>query len=144
MSDTEYLRQSEALLLPEGFIHGHVFTLEKQGGATRVEVDGWHPETREAIEINQSQTTHTYPKPGQKRKIASDALKLIFLKEKDIISRGRIFITSEELYTWLHRSNSWLSQVCNHYNIGVELHAHDRKRTRKRIRNVIKNARKHS
>lgn len=144
MSDTEYLRQSEALLLPEGFIHGHVFTLKKDSGQTQVEVDGWDPQSREAIEINQSQTSHTYPKPGQKRKIASDALKLIFLIEQDIISRGRIFITSAELYTWLHRSDSWLSHALKHYDIGVELHAHNRKRTRKRIRNVIKNARKHS
>ncbi len=144
MSDTEYLRQSEALLLPEGFIQGHIFYINEEQISYRVEVDGWNPASLEAIEINQSQTAHAYPKPGQKRKLAMDILKLIFLIEKDIVSRGRIFITSEELYTWLHRSNSWLSHVCKHYNIGVELHEHTRKRTRKRIRNIIKKARKHS
>lgn len=144
MSDTQYLRQSEALLLPEGFIQGHIFYITDNQSTYQVEVDGWNPVTLEAVEINQSQTAHAYPKPGQKRKLAMDILKLIFLIEKNIIVRGRIFITSDELYSWLHRSNSWLSHVSKHYNIGVELHAHSRKHTRKRVRNVIKKARKHS
>ena len=82
MSNTDFLRQSEADLLPPGFVHGHSFELcigEYRGYA---EVDGWHPARREAVEICQSETGGA-PKAGQRRKMASDALKLIFSSRKD-------------------------------------------------------------
>ncbi|MEK7116152.1 MAG: hypothetical protein AAB879_02025, partial [Patescibacteria group bacterium] len=66
------MRQSEADLLPPGFVHGHSFELcigEYRGYA---EVDGWHPARREAVEICQSETGGA-PKAGQRRKMASDA-----------------------------------------------------------------------
>jgi hypothetical protein len=145
MSNTDFLRNAEAELLPPGFQHGHIFKFEDGGQAYTVEVDGWHEAAQEAIEICQSDTGEfDSPKPGQKRKLANDVLKLVFLKELGLVKRGRIFLTSEEMYTWFHRTNSWLSAVCKHHDITVELRRHDRKRVRKRVRNVMLAARRSS
>jgi len=142
MSNTDVLRLSEADLLPEGFIQGHVFELNVGVYNGIAEVDGWNPETLEAIEICQSEALGEAPKPGQKRKLASDVLKLVFLVEQGIVLRGRVFVTSPEMYTWFHQSGSWLSAACRHYSIGVELKRHDNKKLRKRIRNVMSQARR--
>lgn len=145
MSNTDFLRQAEAELLPPGFVHGHIFTFEDGGQNYSVEIDGWHEAAQEAIEICQSEAGEFgSPKPGQKRKLASDVLKLVFLKELKLIKRGRIFLTSEEMYTWFHRTNSWLAAVCKHHDITIELRHHDRKRARKRVRNVMLAARRSS
>lgn len=141
MSNTDFLRQSEADLLPPGFVQGHVFQLNVGEYHGIAEVDGWHPESHEAIEICQSETSGGgTPKPGQKRKLASDALKLIFLKSQGLITNGKIVVTSEEIYTWLHRTGSWLSSACRFNNIKIELKRHERKTVRKRVRNVIRHA----
>ncbi len=143
MSNTDYLIKAEAELLPPGFEHGHIFDFEHDGTAHRVEVDGWHAEVREAIEICQSEAGERgAPKPGQKRKLANDVLKLAFLKQIGLISRGRIFLTSEEMYTWFHRTRSWLSAAAKYYGINVELRHHERKQVRKRLRNVMREARR--
>lgn len=143
MTNTDFLRQAEAELLPPGFVHGRIFNFVDAGLAYMVEVDGWHEASQEAIEICQSDAGERgAPKPGQKRKLASDVLKLVFLKELGLIKRGRIFLTSEEMYTWFHRTNSWLSAVCRHHEIAVELKRLDRKRARKRVRNVMLEARR--
>jgi hypothetical protein len=139
MSNTDVLRESEADLLPPGFVQGQVFTLSVGEYHALAEVDGWHPASREAIEICQSET-YGAPKPGQKRKMASDALKLILLKSQGLISNGRIFVTSPEMYTWFHQSGSWLSAACRANKIHVELKRHERKSMRKRIRNVMRKA----
>ncbi|MFZ6015765.1 MAG: hypothetical protein ACOYUZ_05455 [Patescibacteria group bacterium] len=142
MSNTDYLRQTEASLLPEGFEQGHVFEFTVQDYKGRAEVDGWNPQTQEAIEICQSEVSGGTPKPGQKRKLASDVLKLIFLIQLGKIQKGKVYITCQELYTWLHQSGSWLSAATRYYNINVEIKRHSRKRMRKRIRNVILKARR--
>lgn len=142
MSNTDFLRSSEADLLPEGFIQGHVFQLEVDGYHGIAEVDGWHPGLREAVEICQSDTDGTTPKPGQKRKLASDVLKLVFLMNRELIVRGRVILTSTEMYTWFHQSGSWLGAACRAYGIGVELRKQERKNVRKRIRNVMRAAKR--
>ncbi len=139
MSNTDVLRDSEAALLPPGFVQGHRLHFRINDYDGIAEVDGWHPESREAIEICQGGSGG--PKPGQKRKLASDALKLIFLREQGLISTGRMFVTNPEWYTWLHQSGSWLSAACRFYGIHVELKRHGKKQLRKKIRNVIHQAR---
>ncbi len=141
MSNTDFLRQSEVDLLPPGFEHGHVFHIQVDDYEATAEVDGWHPVSREAIEICQSETTQGTPKPGQKRKLASDALKLIFLTQQGLIASARVYITSPELYTWFQLSGSWVSAVCRAHRIHVELKRHRRKTTRRRIKNVMHQAR---
>ena len=141
MSNTDLLRQTEADLLPPGFSQKQVFHFTVNGYVGSAEVDGWNPDTHEAIEICQSETDGA-PKPGQKRKMASDALKLIFLIDQGHIASGKIFVTSPEMYTWLHQSGSWLSAACRQYDIPVELHRHRDKSMRKKIRNVMMRARK--
>jgi hypothetical protein len=141
MSNTDILRTSEASLLPPGFLQDHVFEFSVGEYQSRAEVDGWHPESREAIEVCQSECPDGVPKPGQKRKLASDALKLIFLINTGLISGGRVFITCQYLYTWFHQTEgSWLSAACRHYGIRVEHKTHQNKMLRKRIRNVMRRA----
>lgn len=142
MSNTDFLRKSEAGLLPDGFVQDHVFDLLIGDYRGQAEIDGWNPRTGEAIEICQSETDGQVPKPGQKRKMASDALKLIFLKDLGLITKGKIFVTSPEMHTWFHQSGSWLSAACRKYGIHIELRRHDKKSTRKKIRNVMKAARR--
>ncbi len=144
MSNTDFLRQSEVDLLPPGFEQGHVFHVRVANYEATAEVDGWHPVSREAIEICQSETAQGAPKPGQKRKLASDALKLIFLMQQGLIAKARLYITSPELYTWFQRSGSWVSAACRVYNLHVELRHQTRKATRKRIKNVMRQARLNS
>ncbi len=141
MSNTDLLRRSEADLLPPGFIQGQTFYFTVHGYAGLAEVDGWNPDTQEAIEVCQS-ATRGVPKPGQKRKMASDALKLIFLIDQGCIRSGKIFVTSGEVYTWFHCSGSWLSATCRHYGIAVELRRHNKKTLRRKIRNVMRDARR--
>jgi hypothetical protein len=144
MSHTEELRRTEAKLLPPGYQHGFNFKYlidEKEGF---VEIDGWNPATREAIEICQSESGQDSPKPGQKRKLASDVLKLVFLLTQGLISRGRVYVTSPELYTWFHHADSWLSAACRYFGIAVELRQHDKKTTRRRIKNILREERKAS
>jgi hypothetical protein len=143
MSNTDVLRSSEADLLPSGFVQGHVFEVEVSDYRGSAEVDGWNPDSLEAIEICQSEIDGGAPKPGQKRKLASDVLKLVFLIDQGLILRGRVFVTSQELYTWFHQSKgSWLAAACRRYGIGVELRRHGNKMLRKRIRNVMRHARR--
>ncbi len=142
MSNTDFLRQSEADLLPPGFVQGHVFQLHIGDYDGVAEVDGWHPESREAIEVCQSETLGGTPKPGQKRKLASDALKLIFLTQQGLISKGRLVVTSQETYTWFHQTGSWLSAACRFYGINIEIKRHERKTMRKRVRTVMRSARR--
>jgi hypothetical protein len=142
MSNTDILRRSEAELLPPGFILDHVFSFGINGYEAIAEVDGFHPVSREAIEICQSASTNGTPKPGQKRKLASDVLKLIFLKDLGLISRGRVFITSPEMYTWCQQSGSWLNAARRHYHIDVILTQHPSKTIRKQVRNALMKARK--
>jgi hypothetical protein len=142
MSNTDILRHSEAALLPEGFIVGHTFSIRVQGYDGLAEVDGYNPETCEAIEICQSEAAGESPKPGQKRKLASDVLKLIFLKQLGYISRGRVFVTSPEMYTWCNQKGSWLNAARKYYGVSVELRAHDSKTMRKKIRHVLATARR--
>jgi len=141
MSNTDVLRDSEADLLPPGYAR-HIFTLNVGEYQGKAEVDGFNANTFEAIEINQSETTGVAPKPGQKRKLASDVLKLIFLKQLGLISRGRVFISSREMYTWCHQTGSWLNAATRHYGITIELKEHDNKRMRKKVRHALSNARK--
>ena len=137
MSNTDFLRVSEAELLPDGFVQGQVFDLRPYGHGGSVEIDGWHPERCEAIEICQSESIGEAPKPGQKRKLASDILKLVFLCELGIVKRARIYVTCEELYTWFHAGRAWIAAVAKFHNISVELHRHSSKAVRKRIRNTM-------
>lgn len=141
MSNTDILRKTERLLLPSGFIVDHIFDvcIDKYRGTA--EVDGFNPETREAIEICQSDTLTTAPKAGQKRKMASDVLKLIFLKEIGLISRGRVYVTSEAMYTWSQQTGSWLNAARRKYGITVELKSLP-KQLRKQVRNAIVKARR--
>ena len=141
MSNTDVLRTTEADLLPDGFVQGHIFELDVSGYHGIAEVDGWNETTKEAIEICQSETNDT-PKPGQKRKMASDVLKLVFLMERGLIRRGKVYVTSPEMYTWLHQSGSWLAAACRAYEINVELKRQERKSVRKRIRNAMSRARR--
>jgi hypothetical protein len=141
MSNTDILRRSEAELLPPGFLLDHVFNFGIDGYEAVAEVDGFHPVSREAIEICQSQTDGA-PKPGQKRKLASDVLKLIFLKDLGLIKRGRVFITSPEMYTWCQQTGSWLSAARKHYHIDVILVQHPSKTIRKQVRNALQKARR--
>ena len=142
MSNTTVLRASERELLPPGYLQDHVFTLSVEGYHGDAEVDGYHPETFEAIEICQSESLIGAPKPGQKRKLASDVLKLIFLKQLGLISRGRVFVTSQAMYDWCQQTGSWLNAARKQYGITVELHTHSRKHLRKQIRNVLGRARR--
>jgi hypothetical protein len=142
MSDTDALREAERELLPNGFEWGHVFELDVNGYRGIAEVDGFDPISREAIEICLSETAEASPKPGQKRKLASDALKLIFLKDLGLIGRGRIFVSSPELSRWFHEAGSWLSSACRHYGIALELKTIANKRKRKNVRNALLQARK--
>jgi hypothetical protein len=142
MSDTRALRDAERDLLPNGFEWGRVFEFDVNGYRGIAEVDGFNPETGEAIEICLSETFESSPKPGQKRKLASDALKLIFLADLQFVSRGRIFVSSPELSRWFHEAGSWLSAACRHYGIALELKTIANKRKRKTVRNALLQARK--
>lgn len=142
MSNTDVLRDSESGLLPPGFISNHLFRFTVDGYEGLAEVDGYHPASREAIEICQSQSMGESPKPGQKRKLASDVLKLIFLKELGLISRGRVFISSPEMYTWCQQSGSWLNAARKRYDIDVILKTHSKKILRKKVRNALVKARR--
>lgn len=142
MSDTTVLRSSERELLPPGYIQDHIFNLSVGDYHGRAEVDGYNPDTFEAIEICQSESLIGAPKPGQKRKLASDVLKLIFLKQLGLITRGRVFVTSHAMYDWCQQTGSWLNAARKHYGITVEFHTHDRKHLRKQIRNVLGRARR--
>ena len=142
MSNTDLLRSAESELLPEGYIQGHVFDLRAFGHMGSVEIDGWRKDTGEAIEICQSESLGEAPKPGQKRKLASDILKLVFLCQLGVIQRGRIFVTCEELYTWFHTSHAWIAAASKLYKIAIELKRHPSKAIRKRIRNIALIARR--
>ena len=142
MTDTGALRAAERELLPEGFEWGRIFEFDIGAYHGRAEVDGFNPVTLEAIEICLSETSETSPKPGQKRKLASDALKLIFLRDLGVIGRGKIFVTSAELSRWFHETGSWLSAACRHYNISLELKTIGNKRKRKTVRNALAQARR--
>lgn len=136
------LRRTEASLLPPGFLQDHIFKLHVDSYHGQAEVDGFHPVSREAVEICQSDSIGESPKPGQKRKLASDVLKLIFLKQMGFISRGRVFVTSRALYDWCQTTGSWLNAARKHYGVVVELHGHDNKRLRKKVRNAMMRARR--
>lgn len=142
MSNTDFLRRSEAVLLPPEFIQGKIFKFKIGDYEGLAEVDGWSDALGEAIEICQSETLNQTPKPGQKRKMASDVLKLVFLKNLGFIKSARVYITSPEMYTWLHRSGSWLSAACRHFGIKIEQKQIDKKQMRRRTRNVMSRARR--
>ena len=142
MSNTDVLRTTEGSLLPPGYLQGHVFDLHIANYHGTAEVDGFHPVSRDAIEICQSLAIGTSPKPGQKRKLASDVLKLIFLKEQGLITRGRVFVTSQELYDWCQQSGSWLNAARTHYGVTVELKVQEKKFLRRKIRNALMKARR--
>jgi hypothetical protein len=141
MSNTDVLRETEIELLPPGFELDHIFDIQIDDYHGSAEVDGFNPLTREAIEICQSETTGPSPKPGQKRKLAADTLKLIFLKDLGLITRGRVIVTSNELYTWCQQTGSWLNAARKKNDISVELHALP-KNLRKKVRNVLLQARR--
>lgn len=141
MSNTDILRSSEKELLPPGYLVDHVFHIVVQGYSGTAEVDGFHRETGDAIEICQSDSLLESPKPGQKRKMASDVLKLIFLKDLGLIRRGRVFVTSQAMYTWAQQTGSWLNAARKRYGIDVELRALP-KRLRKQVRNALVEARR--
>ena len=88
--------------------------------------------SREAIEICQSARHSGFHRNPDKRKLASDVLKLIFLKELGLISRGRVFITSPEMYTWCQQAGSWLNAARRQYGIDVILKTHSNKVLRKK------------
>lgn len=142
MSNTDILRLTERSLLPPGYIQDHIFKLKVDGYHGQAEVDGYHPISREAIEICQSESLFDAPKPGQRRKLASDVLKLIFLKELGLISRGRVFVTSQALYDWSQQTGSWLNAARKHYGVVVELRGHGSKLLRKKIRHALAKARR--
>jgi hypothetical protein len=129
------------MLLPPGFIQDHIFEIRVDGYHGRAEVDGFHPISQEAIEICQSEAIDGSPKPGQKRKLAADVLKLIFLRDLGLISRGRVFVTSQAMYDWCQQTGSWLSAARKQYGIVVELRGHGSKLLRKKIRNAMVKAR---
>lgn len=141
MSNTDILRKTERELLPPGYVQGYVFDLRVGDYQGQAEVDGYHPASRDAIEICQSDTIVNAPKPGQKRKLASDVLKLIFLKDLGLIERGRVFVTSQELYTWCHQQGSWLNAARKKYGIEVELKQLP-KTMRKQVKHALSRARK--
>jgi hypothetical protein len=141
MSNTDILRKNEKELLPAGYSSDHVFEIVIGDYRGSAEVDGFHPETRDAIEICFSETEDASPKPGQKRKLASDVLKLIFLKDIGLITRGRVFVTSHELYTWCQQSGSWLNAARKKYGIDVELKALS-KSSRKQVKHALAMARR--
>lgn len=140
MSNTDVLRKTEIKLLPEGFVNDHIFDIQIGDYHGTAEVDGFDPISREAIEIFQSANIGS-PKPGQKRKLASDVLKLIFLQEIGLITRGRVFVTSAELYTWCQQTGSWLNAARKKHRIDVELKSLP-KAHRKKVRNALMRARK--
>lgn len=142
MSNTDVLRDSEISFLPPGYLQDHVFDLHVGGYHGKAEVDGFHPVSREAIEICQSESLGMAPKPGQRRKLAADVLKLIFLREQGLITRGRVFVTSRALYDWCQQTGSWLNAARKHYGISVELMGHSSKLMRKKIRNALLKARR--
>lgn len=142
MSNTDILRTTEGDLLPPDYERNRVFELLIGTYQGRAEVDGFHPGTKEAIEICQSESSGSSPKPGQKRKLASDVLKLILLRDLGYISRGRVFVTSREMYTWCQQTGSWLNAARKQYDISVELRVHDNKKTRKKVRNALAAARR--
>jgi hypothetical protein len=142
MSDTAILRSAERELLPAGYERDVVFHFSVDGYDACAEVDGFSPISKEAIEICLSETSGSSPKPGQKRKLASDALKLILLHDLGLIGRGRIFVSSEELSRWFHQTGSWLSAACRKYRITLELKAITNKHERKRVRRALALARK--
>lgn len=142
MSNTDLLRTSESVLLPPGFIQDYLFDLRIDGYTGRAEVDGYHPISKEAIEICQSESLTDAPKPGQKRKLAADVLKLIFLRDLGLISRGRVFVTSQAMYDWCQQTGSWLNAARKQYGIVVELRGHGSKLLRKKIRNALMRARR--
>lgn len=142
MSNTTVLRASERELLPPGYIQGHIFDLAVGEYHGKAEVDGYNPDTFEAIEICQSESLNGAPKPGQRRKLAADVLKLMFLKELGLITRGRVFVTSQAMYDWCQQTGSWLNAARKQHDITVELHTHGRKQIRKQIRNALGRARR--
>jgi hypothetical protein len=142
MSDTGILRTAERDLLPPGFTKDVIFDFTVDGYAAYAEVDGFNADTKEAIEICLSETSESSPKPGQKRKLASDALKLIFLRDLGFIGRGRIFVSSTELSRWFHEKGSWLSAACRHYGITLELKKIPNKRVRKQVHHALSKARR--
>jgi hypothetical protein len=141
MSNTDILRKSEKDLLPPGYLIDHVFQLSVGDYRGTAEVDGFHPVSKDAIEICFSETGDSSPKPGQKRKLASDVLKLIFLKDLGLITRGRIFVTSLELYTWCQQTGSWLNAARAKYGITVELKTLS-KGSRKQVKHALAKARR--
>jgi len=141
MSNTDILRKNEKDLLPPGYSSDHVFEIAIGDYRGNAEVDGFHSETRDAIEICFSETEDASPKPGQKRKLASDVLKLIFLKDLGLISRGRVFVTSHEMYTWCQQSGSWLNAARKKYGIHVELKTLP-KASRKQVKHALSKARR--
>jgi hypothetical protein len=130
------LRKTEADFLPQGFEVNHIFDINVGDVQGTAEVDGFDPISREAIEICQSVTPGTTPKRNQRRKLAADVLKLIFLKDLGLITRARVFVTSPELYTWCQQRGSWLNAARKKYGIGVELKSLPKKR-RKMVRNAL-------
>jgi hypothetical protein len=141
MSDTDILRKNEKALLPPGYLIDVVFDLAPKGYQGTAEVDGFHPVSKDAIEICFSESGDASPKPGQRRKLATDILKLIFLKELGLISRGRVFVTSIELYTWCQQTPSWLNAARAKYGITVELKILP-KASRKQVRHALAKARR--
>ena len=95
-------------------------------------MDGFHPLRARPLKSARARVIGVSPKPGQKRKLASDVLKLIFLKELGLISRGRVFITSPEMYTWCQQAGSWLNAARRQYGIDVILKTHSNKVLRKK------------
>lgn len=142
MSNTDFLRRSEAVLLPPEFVQGKIFTFKVGDYEAHAEVDGWNDALFEAIEICQSEVLAETPKPGQKRKMASDVLKLVFLKNLGLVKSARVYVTSPEMYTWLHQSGSWLAAACRNFGIKIELKQLNKKILRKKARNVMSRARR--
>lgn len=141
MSNTDILRKSEKDLLPPGYLIDHVFDLSVSDYHGKAEVDGFHPVSKDAIEICFSESGDLSPKPGQKRKLASDILKLIFLKDLGLISRGRVYVTSQELYTWCQQTGSWLNAARMKYGISVELKTLS-KTSRRQVKHALSKARR--
>jgi len=136
MSRTDALKKTEGNLLPKGYEVNHIFDIQIGDYQGTAEVDGFDPISREAIEICQSATLGVTPKRNQRRKMAADVLKLIFLKELGLITRGRVFLTSPELYTWCQQTGSWLNAARKKHGIDVELKSLPKKQ-RKMVRNAL-------
>jgi hypothetical protein len=141
MSNIDAFKKTECDLLPEGFEVNHIFDIQINDYKGSAEVDGFDPISREAIEIFQSGTLGKSPKRNQKRKLAADVLKLIFLKELGLITRGRVFVTSQELYTWCQQTGSWLNAARKKHEIDVELKSLPKKQ-RKMVRNALSKIRR--